>query len=539
MDLSTYSFLCVMIETVWLLFGLDINDLEQLCKTCFRREVRSVNFDMSQFDSYREDNRREVKKAQGGIPLSLWETYSAFANCYGGVIILGVKENKDGSWQMTGLENASKLRKDFWDTINNKNKVSVNLLTDNDVEIFEENSGVIMVIHVPKAKREQKPVYINGDMFSGTFRRNWEGDYHCGRGEVLAMLRDQPEETTDMKILQDMPLDVLNSETVHAYRNRHMAYRTEHVWERLSDEEYLERIGAAKLSARDHTLHPTAAGLLMFGEEYKILYEFPEYFLDYREDLDPTIRWTDRLQSSSGDWTGNLFDFFFRVYGKIVKDLKIPFKLEGITRIDDTPVHKALREALANCIVNTDFYFPRGIVIRKDTESIVMENPGSIRTGKQQMLKGGISDPRNKALMKMFNLIGIGERAGSGVPDIYAVWDSQGWKEPEVVEEYGPDRTVLKLSFVKSVDKKALIKSADKKALIKSADKKKLTNKTRQQLEKIIEWMELNREYRIAEIAEFLGVKETRARQLVRELIRLKKIEAMGENKGRRYRKIV
>ena len=327
----------------------------------------------------------------------------------------------------------------------------------------------------------------------------------------------------------DMPLDVLNSETVNAYRNRHMAYRTEHVWERLSDEEYLERIGAAKLSARDHTLHPTAAGLLMFGEEYKILYEFPEYFLDYREDLDPTIRWTDRLQSSSGDWTGNLFDFFFRVYGKIVKDLKIPFKLEGITRIDDTPVHKALREALANCIVNTDFYFPRGIVIRKDTESIVMENPGSIRTGKQQMLKGGISDPRNKALMKMFNLIGIGERAGSGVPDIYAVWDSQGWKEPEVVEEYGPDRTVLKLSFVKSVDKKALIKSADKK---------KLTNKTRQQLEKLTEWMEPDREYGIAEIAEFLGVKETRTRELVRVLIQLKKIEATGKNKGRKYRRL-
>ena len=338
-----------------------------------------MNFDMSQFDSYREDNRREVKKAKGGLPNSLWETYSAFANCYGGVIILGVKENKNGSWYMTGLDNAAKLRKDFWDTINNKNKVSVNLLTDNDLEIYGENNSVIMVIHVPKAKREQKPVYINGDMFSGTFRRNWEDDYHCDRSEVLAMLRDQPEETSDMKILQDMSLQVLNSETVHAYRNRHMAYRTEHVWERLSDEEYLERIGAAKMSVRDHTLHPTAAGLLMFGEEYKILYEFPEYFLDYREVLDPTIRWTDRLQSSSGDWTGNLFDFFFRVYGKLVKDLKIPFKLDGITRVDDTPVHKALREALANCIVNTDFYFPRGTVIRKDADSIVMENPGNSR----------------------------------------------------------------------------------------------------------------------------------------------------------------
>ena len=97
----------------------------------------------------------------------------------------------------------------------------------------------------------------------------------------------------------------------------------------------------------------------------------------------------------------------------------------------------------------------------------------------------------------------------------------------------------MKLSFVKSTDKKALIKSADKKALIKSADKKKYTNKTRQQLEKITEWMEPDREYRIAEIAEFLGIKETRARELMRELIQLEKINAIGKNKSRRYKKAV
>ena len=43
--------------------------------------------------------------------------------------------------------------------------------------------------------------------------------------------------------------------------------------------------------------------------------------------------------------------------------------------------------------------------------------------------------------MKMFNLIGIGERAGSGVPDIFAVWEQEGWKEPEVEEQYGPDKS--------------------------------------------------------------------------------------------------
>ena len=120
------------------------------------------DFDLSQFNEYREDNRREVKKAGEGLPISLWDTYSAFANCYGGVIILGVKEEKDGNWTTTGLRNASKLRKDFWDTINNPKKVSINLLSEDDVQIYEvgDKKDVIMVIYVPMAKREQKP-YIS------------------------------------------------------------------------------------------------------------------------------------------------------------------------------------------------------------------------------------------------------------------------------------------------------------------------------------------------------------------------------------------
>ena len=191
-------------------------------------------FDISKFDSYREDNRREVKKAKGGLPHSLWDTYSAFANCYGGVIILGVKENEDGSWKTTGLTDEAKLKKDFWNT--DHAKVSANILTDKDMETFTADNGdVILVIHVPAAKREQKPVYINNDIFNGTFCRNWEGDYHCDKSEVLGMLRDEPETTMDMKVLDNMPLSEIDLETLHGYRNRHMAYRSAHAWENLSD----------------------------------------------------------------------------------------------------------------------------------------------------------------------------------------------------------------------------------------------------------------------------------------------------------------
>ena len=409
-------------------------------------------FDITKFNLYKEDNRREVKKANGGLPSSLWETYSAFANCYGGVIILGVAENKDGTWRTTGLKSTDrdKLLKHFWDTINNRKKVNVNLLSDQDVEIYEKDEDTIIVIYVPMANREQKPVYINDDIFGGTFRRNHEGDYHCTKLQVKAMLRDQTDNTMDMDVLDDVPISDLNYETIQGYRNRHRALKPAHPFGRLNDSEYLRSIGAAAISNIDKCLHPTAAGMLMFGDEYNIVRHFPEYFLDYREILDPTIRWTDRLQSSSGEWSGNICDFYFRVYNKLVKDIKVPFKTIDGNRIDDTPVHEALREALANCLINADFYGVRGIVVRKEADRIVFENPGYSRTGKQQMKKGGISDPRNKVLMKMFNLINIGERAGSGVPNIFNTWEDQGWVEPVIEEQFDPDRTLLILASIKN-----------------------------------------------------------------------------------------
>lgn len=272
----------------------------------------------------------------------------------------------------------------------------------------------------------------------------------------------------------------------------------------------------------------------MFGEEYRIVKEYPEYFLDYQEILDPTIRWTDRLQSSSGEWSGNLFDFYFRVYNKIIKNVKVPFEMVGGDRIDDTAVHRALREVLANCLVNADFFIPRGIVIKQKNDVLTLENPGSIRVGKYQMMRGGESDPRNKALMKMFNLIDIGERAGSGIPELLAAWDKEGWEEPYIEERLDHvERTILTLSF----KKKVLKKSAEKKVLKKSAEKKVL-KKTQKQYETILSMMKPDMWYRSNEFIEVLGVKETRLRVLFRDMTASGLLEENGSTKGKKYRKV-
>ena len=240
-----------------------------------------MQFSFEDYRLYREGNQIEAKSALHGLPSSIWETYSAFANTYGGVILLGVEEKKDGSFVTSGLRNSDKLIKDFWNIINNVNKVSVNLLTDNSITTYTETNGdEIIAIEVPHAERSERPVYINDNPMKGTFRRNLEGDYHCTKREINAMIRDNSEKTMDTKIIDDLLWTDLNQESIQSYRRRHMIISPKHPWEKLPDDQYLVMIGAA--ARTESGVRPTAAGLLMFGDDYHIVREFPEYFLDYR-----------------------------------------------------------------------------------------------------------------------------------------------------------------------------------------------------------------------------------------------------------------
>ena len=172
-------------------------------------------------------------------------------------------------------------------------------------------------------------------------------------------------------------------------------------------------------------------------------------------------------------------------------------------------------------------------MIKKDADSIVIENPGSIITGKAQMLKGGISEPRNKTIMKMFNLIRVGERAGSGVPDIFSVWEKEGWAEPRVEEQYKPDRTTLVLSFEK---RKQAIKTAEKKPPKKTAEKKP-PKKTMEQRAAILEYLAAGQWAKTAEINEAVGVSDRRLRELLSGMVEDQLIIVDGSTKGRKYKK--
>ena len=487
--------------------------------------------DFNNLEKYKENNCLEVKRAKGGLPNSIWETYSSFANTSGGTIILGISENNDKSFDVVGLNNAERIINDFWNTINNQSKVNLNILSSEDVAIVTVDNKELVVISVPRAQRADKPIYINGNPLTGTYRRNGsDGDYKCSQEEVKAMLRDASSQTHDLTVLEDMNEDIFNYDTVHSYRMRMKYARPGHVWESLEDSAFLLRIGAVG-RGKDGNFHPTVAGLLMFGNEYEITREFRDYFLDYQEQFDQDNRWTDRIISSSGEWSGNVFDFYFRVYNKLIQDIKVPFKLENGLRVEDTPVHKALREALANCLINADYYGRQGIVVIKRPKCIIISNPGTFRLDLKEVVIGGVSDPRNTTLMKMFNLIDVGERAGSGIPHIFKVWEEQQWALPVIEEKFNPERSILYLYLTKFADKKSAEKIGGKNRRKKSAEK--ISDKRKKQ---ILEYLSTIESATSIDVAKAIDLGISRTKDYLLELVNEDRVICEGKTKNRVYK---
>jgi hypothetical protein len=166
-----------------------------------------------------EDQDVEFKSADGGLPKSVWETISAFSNTEGGFIILGVTHKGD-KLEITGIRKPEAMVKAFWDAHNSPEKLKPPVCKASDVLILAVSGHRIIVINVPRALRQQRPVFINGNPLTGTFKRNFEGDYRCTEAEVRQMLRDASDEPQDSQIIENFDLSDLDAQSLSAYRNR-------------------------------------------------------------------------------------------------------------------------------------------------------------------------------------------------------------------------------------------------------------------------------------------------------------------------------
>ena len=429
-----------------------------------------------------ENSEIEFKSARGGFPNSFWETYSAFANTNGGTILLGIAE-KGGRIILDGLteEFIMRYKKIFWDNVHNKNKVSVCLPHESDVRIEVIDESYILICHVPRANYLLRPVYLTMNPFGNTFRRNHEGDYRCSDSEVRRMFADADHDrhSQDGRILMGFEFERdIDKETLNQYRQTFASLQPTHPWIGISDMEFLKKIGAYSIEYETGKEGFTLAGMLMFGKYDSITNQSgdPMYFVDYRECIasdSPNVRWTHRIYPD-GMWEANLYQFYVKVYNRLIQSLPRPFMMKGDLRQEETPAHDAVREALINCIIHQDVNAMGNIIIERTDHSLIFRNQGMMLVSQKQYFEGGRSICRNPLLQKMFMRLGRAEKAGSGVDKIVSGWTYLGLPVPTVTEEIHPDYVVLTLQLSEKPDKKTGQENRTRKPDKKTGQKKRI-----------------------------------------------------------------
>jgi len=461
--------------------------------------------DFASVEKYKENNRIEAKKALGGLPKSIWETYSAFANTLGGVILLGVEEYKDKSFHTVDLPDPYGMAKEFLEGLSDPKKVNVNILSCSDISVVKVGENRIIVIEVPRASRFEKPVYINGDMAGGTYRRNGEGDYRCTAEEISAMVRDSAVVTGDAQPLEDKNLSFNNesvSRFINILKDKHQSFGS------MGEKELLESIGALAKGANGEVF-PTAAGILMFGEEKSITKAFPEFYLSYRAE-----KANGEVVFSKGRG-GNMFDFCMEV----INEFETLVENIGCGR---EQVAWALKEALVNGLANADYRLG-GVTVSVCREGVKITNAGGFRVKMEKAERGEISDPRNAGLASMLNVINLARGTGGGIARIYSAWHGMGWSLPRIRETFEPEKTTFELPLGKFEDKDAVF---HENSIFRYSVYK----------EEIIYYLTRNISGTLSEIALYADADEAEIYEILLELLSEGVVSEEREDGKRRYR---
>lgn len=402
---------------------------------------------LEDYQNLEESQTIELKEAKGGLPKSLWETYSSFSNTCGGTICLGVAENKIKPNDISGVGNPAQLIKDLFATARNQGKVNKYFLREDDVKVVPTSLGNIIEIVVREAPRREKPIYLNGNL-AMSYVRYGDGDHLATASEIKSMVVDNGETSYD---LLPNPMgygfDAVDPKTLSRYREELNKRYPANIYKDASDADFLRKIGCLiKIDNGKESL--SGAALMMFASSPLIMTVYDKYILDYREADNPSEKWTNRIASDEPTWSGNMFDFYEKAIGRIGQFLPHPYRSVAGADIGGEDILDAVKEALANALSNYSPFLPGGLLIINSGKEILFRNTGRIRVGLEQAIKGGISDPRNEGVLVLFRRLGIADRAGTGFPRIFSTMATYHYPTPILREKAEPEETELILSLL-------------------------------------------------------------------------------------------
>lgn len=450
----------------------------------------------------------EVKEAKSEVPKNAWESVSAFSNTNGGWLVFGVK--KEGKkYLIQGVNSPEKIEQDFIGVLRNKSKF--NKIIEVKCKKYSFDGKIVLGFYIPKKHSREKPIYFNDQ--KNTFIRTGSGDQRATPEEIDAFFRNSSFEEKDQE-LTSFELKDLDKDTINQYRNFFVQVNPTHRYNTLKDKEFLEKLGVIKEGKI------TFAGLLLFGTEDVIVEAIPTYRLEYLEISgtsyeDAPTRYEYRISSEK-----NLFLTFFDVYERLIKKIEIPFSIKQGVRDDDPPHLQALREALVNLMINTDYFSKTNPRIRVFSNRFEFFNPGALPKKIELILKEDFSLPRNPIIAKALRFLRFSENIGSGFHKMINGWNSK-YKLKPIIEG---DFDYYKITFPK--DKSGTITNTITNTIINTITKGEDKEK------EIFEIIENNPSLSVEQISKMVGLSKIGVRYHIKNLKKKGRIKRKGHGKG-------
>ena len=371
----------------------------------------------------------EFKKARRGVPQDAYKTVSAFANTAGGWLVFGVQE-ASGGLDIVGVVEVDKVQNDFLSTLRAGDKLNRVIAVAEDAH--EVDGKTLLVFHVPESPRQDKPIYLGGDIRQSFIRRG-AGDERCTMGEIERFLRDAAGAKYDGELLDLDPERVFDSDSVRWYRrifeDRNPGRRQE-----LSDMEFLHEWGFVKERGQGGSLAPTRAAVLVLGSGRYVRHVLSRPVMDCQfvnaafDEWSPDLRWDDRIVVEE-----NLVQAWLTLSERFVQRAARPFRIDPATmrRDDDPPDYIAFRESTINLLLHQDYGDQgRKPCIRFFRDRMVFWNPGDAFATTEQLLEPSEKEVRNPDIVAAFRRLGLSEQAGTGIRAIFRNWQALGHVPP-------------------------------------------------------------------------------------------------------------
>ena len=391
-----------------------------------------------------EWNDVEFKRAQRGVPDSAYETVSAFSNTEGGWLVFGIRDGV-GGFEIVGVLEVDKVQNDFLSVLRSGQKL--NRVIAVDERLIEDNGKALLVFHIPEARRQDKPIYLGGDIRRSFIRRG-AGDERCTQIEIERLLRDAADERHDGEVVDLDSERCFDDGSVRWYRKLFDDRNPEHD-ETLSHVEFLHYWGlVVEAGGR---LSPTRAAILLFGAPPALHQVLPRPVVDWqwsRGDWSEELadeRWADRLVIET-----NLVEAWKTLLGCYFRRAERPFSVnaETLQRDDSPPDYIAFREAAINLLIHQDYAdHTRKAAIRFFDDRAKLWNPGDAYTSTDELLEPGEREVRNPRIVAAFRRIGLSEEAGTGMRAIFHNWRRLG-RVPPIIDN-NRTRKAFELTLLK------------------------------------------------------------------------------------------